>query len=103
MVTQARADGDSDSFFAAAFEYWPQEGEVAMRLRRSHKLMACVLAALYLANGDVWAQQAGSKTSLPVGAIVGDSREGEDRAGAAKRTAAAAISLKSLVSEALEQ
>jgi outer membrane protein, heavy metal efflux system len=94
---------DSDSFFAAAFEHRPQEGEVAMRLGRPQKLMACVLAALCLANGNVWAQQAGSATSLPVGAIASNSREGEARASEAKRPATATNSLQSLVAEALEQ
>jgi len=103
MVTRARTGDDSGSLFAAAFEHWPQEGEVAMRLGRSQKLMVCVFAALYLANWNVWAQQAGAETSLPVDAIVGDSHESKARAGATKRPAAAAISLKSLVAEALEQ
>src|SRR5262245_55997270 len=103
MVTQARTGGDRDSFFAAAFEHCPQEGEVAMRLGRPQKLMACMLASLCLANGNVWAQQAGAETSLPADAIAGDSHEIKARAGAAKRPAAAAVSLKSLVAEALEQ
>jgi outer membrane protein TolC len=94
---------DSDSFFAAAFEHRPQEGEVAMRLGRPQKLMACVLAALCLANWNVWAQQAGSATSLPAGAIASNSREGEARASEAKRPATATNSLQSLVAEALEQ
>jgi len=74
-----------------------------MRLGRPQKLMACVLAALCLANGNIWGQQAGSQTSLPVGVIAGNSREVEARASEAKRPATAAISLKSLVTEALEQ
>jgi outer membrane protein, heavy metal efflux system len=74
-----------------------------MRLGRPQKLMACVLAALCLANGNIWGQQAGSQTSLPVGVIAGNSREVEARASEAKRPATAAISLKSLVIEALEQ
>jgi outer membrane protein, heavy metal efflux system len=74
-----------------------------MRLGRPQELMACVLAALCLANGNVWGQQAGSETSLHVGALAGNSREGEARASEAKRPATAAISLRSLVAEALEQ
>jgi cobalt-zinc-cadmium efflux system outer membrane protein len=74
-----------------------------MRLGRLQKLMACVLVALYLANGKVWAQQTGSETSLPVGAIAGNSREGEARASEGKRPATATISLKSFVAEVLEQ
>src|SRR5262249_13449646 len=74
-----------------------------MRLGRPQKLIACVLAALCLANGNVLAQQAGGEISLPVGAIAGKSREGEARASEAKRPAPAAILLKSLVAEALEQ
>jgi cobalt-zinc-cadmium efflux system outer membrane protein len=74
-----------------------------MRLGRPQKLMACVLAALCLANWNVWAQQAGSATSLPAGAIASNSREGEARASEAKRPATATNSLKSLVAEALEQ
>jgi outer membrane protein, heavy metal efflux system len=74
-----------------------------MRLGRPQKLMACVLAALCLANGNIWGQQAGSQTSLPVGVIAGNSREVEARASEAKRPATAAISFKSLVTEALEQ
>jgi len=65
--------------------------------------MACVLAALCLANENIWGQQAGSQTSLPVGVIAGNSREVEARASEAKRPATEAISLKSLVTEALEQ
>jgi outer membrane protein TolC len=65
--------------------------------------MAFVLSALYLANGDVRAQQASAGSTLPVDALAGDSRASDARAGAAKRPAPAAISLKSLVAEALEQ
>jgi outer membrane protein, heavy metal efflux system len=74
-----------------------------MRLGRSQKLIACVLAALYLAKGNVWAQRAGAGSSLPVDAIAGISREHEAREGKAKGLGPAAISLKSLVAEALEQ
>jgi outer membrane protein TolC len=103
MVTRARTGDDSGSFFAAAFEHWPQEGEVAMRLGGPQKLMVCVLAALYLTNGNVWAQQPGAGSSLPAAAIAGNSRDNEARADAAKRPAPAAVSLSSLVAEALEQ
>ncbi len=74
-----------------------------MRLGRSQKLMACVLAAIHLANGNVWAQQAGAEASLPIKASASNSRESEARAGAAKHPAPAGISLKALVAEALEQ
>jgi outer membrane protein, heavy metal efflux system len=74
-----------------------------MRPGQSQKLMGCVLAALYLANGSVWAQQAGAEPSLTVSSFAGDSRESAARAGEAKRPAPAAISLKSLITEALGQ
>ncbi len=65
-----------------------------MRLGRSPKLMAYMLAALSLANGNVWAQQASAESSLVINSTTGNSRKG---------LAPAVISLKSLVAEALEQ
>lgn len=69
-----------------------------MRLGRPQKLMAYVLAALSLANGNVWAQQAGAESSLVIKSTTGVSRGRE-----AKGLAPTVISLKSLVAEALEQ
>lgn len=62
-------------------------------------LMACVFVALALVNGNVWAQQARIETSLPANSGAGFPRAREAR-GAGATTA---VSLKSLVEEALEQ
>jgi outer membrane protein, heavy metal efflux system len=67
---------------------------------RSQKLMAYMLGALSLMNGNVWAQQAGAESSLTVKSIADTSREREAEA---KRPAPAVITLKVLVEEALEQ
>jgi len=65
--------------------------------------MVYVLAALSLANGNVWAQRGSAESSLPVNVIAGNSREREAREGEVKRPAPAVITLKALVEEALEQ
>ncbi len=70
-----------------------------MRLGRSHKLVACVFIALFLVNGNVWAQQARIETPMPANSGTGYPRAREAR----RAEAAPAVSLQSLVEEALEQ
>ncbi len=74
-----------------------------MRLGRSHKLAACVCVALSLLNGNIRAQQPGVEISSPANSRDDDSRAREPRGVVAARPAAPAVSLKSLVEEALEQ
>ncbi len=71
-----------------------------MRLRRTHRLMACSLLAVYLLGGKVAAQQAGAGSALTSNANPGAENV---RANEVKPAALGTVSLQSLVAEALEQ
>ncbi len=71
-----------------------------MRLRRTQRLMACVLLAVSLLSGNVAAQQPGAKSSLTSTA---NPKAGNARADDVKPAAPGFVSLQTLVAEALEQ
>ena len=71
-----------------------------MRLRRTHRLMACSLLAVYLLGGKVAAQQAGAGSALTSNANPGTENV---RANEVKAAALGTVSLQSLVAEVLEQ
>jgi cobalt-zinc-cadmium efflux system outer membrane protein len=71
-----------------------------MRLRRTHRLMACSLLAVYLLGGKVAAQQAGARSALTSNA---NPIAENERAINVKPAAPGPVSLQALVAEALEQ